>query len=97
MDETTKDFLGDIELGLDVRQFFTGTAGQAIMEKADASLKAAFDKWKNSDPTDESQQRDIQMEVRVIERLRNWLGEIIAQGEQAEQYILNRDRGEEDG
>jgi hypothetical protein len=97
MDESTKDFLRDIEISLDVQQFFSGAAGQAIMEKADAHLRSSFDKWKNSDPADERGQAALQLEVRVIERLRNWLQEIISQGDQAESYILNRDKGEVDG
>lgn len=95
-DQHTRDLLDEIALSIDAKAFFSGDVGQAIMEKADAGYKAAFEKWLVSDPTDAAMQTQLLFEARVVDRLRNWLYEIISEGEQAEEYLLNRDKDEID-
>ena len=84
MDDHVHEFLGEVELGLDARQFYESKLGQEILRRSQEKMLNAIEKWKKSDPENPTQQRELLMEVKVAELFPQWLGELITTGRTAE-------------
>ena len=90
MDDHVQDFLGEVELGLDARQFYESKLGQEILRRAQEKMLNAIEKWKKSDPENSIQQRELLMEVKVAELFPQWFGELMQKGRSAE-GVLTQD------
>lgn len=87
-DETIRQALSIVELGLDAKKFLESNVGQYIISQAQSEVDEASRKLRAVEPTSVGEIINLQIEARVAERAVLWLAEAIMRGQKTEEQLI---------
>lgn len=79
--------------GKQVEHFLDTGIGRYLIERASKQSEAAVESLKQVDPTDMKAVMKAQLEVRVADSIIVWLGDAVADGQQATEILKQEDQG----
>lgn len=79
-----------IALGMDAKVFMGSQIGRYLTKRANDDIEAAMQGLSTVDPTDPEAIRKLQNEIKVASNFLQWMGELVTEGELAEQAFIER-------